>query len=215
VTPVGRIVFCDNDVVLKLAEYNLLQDVCSVLAVGISEVIVLDSAKYYFNGLKRKLARGKDVAYSSTGLDRAIEIAENTVQMTSRVDIDWATECDNIDIGEAQLVSSAIAAGGDSILLTGDKRFIKAVLKTESTKHIASLLRGRIVCLEEIMRSLICNYGIDHIRKAVASAPRCDLGLQIVFGSRFDLPETQVLDGLASMINEINTAAECDWLMRL
>jgi hypothetical protein len=186
-----------------------------VLAVGISEVIVLDSAKYYFNSLKKKLTRGKDIAYSETGLNRAIEFAENSVQMTSRVDIDWATECDNIDIGEAQLVSSAIAAGGDSILLTGDKRFIKALLKTESTKHIANLLRGRIVCLEEIIRSLIINYGIDYIRKAVASAPRCDFGLQIVFGSLFDLPETQVLDGLASMINEINAAAQCDWLMRL
>ncbi len=207
-----RIIFSDNDIILKLADYDLLPEACSVLGVDSTEIAVLDSAKYIFANLKKKLDSGDPIKYTASGLNRAVEFAKAAIQITRQVDIDWSEECDNIDIGEAQLATLAAETGSESLLLSGDKRFLVALAGAEKGEHIADGLRGRVICLEELIKALINEIGFDRVRLAVASAPDCDKGLHLCFGSRFDLPQDQVLDGLASMLSPIVAAHGMGWL---
>jgi len=210
-----RVVFADNDIILKLAEYDLLSDARSLLSVKSTEVVVLDSAKHVYAGLKKKLQRGESVKRSLQGLDRAIEFVEAATQITDKANIDWAEDHDNIDIPEAQLASWTVKTGGESCLLTGDKRFLKALAQADAGEHIFRGLHSRVICLEEVIRALIAELGFDNVRRKVASAPECDTGIQLVFGSTFDLPEEPVKDGLESMLRDITAVTGTGWLKRL
>ncbi|MCL4552507.1 MAG: hypothetical protein M1305_02980 [Candidatus Marsarchaeota archaeon] len=210
-----RVIFSDNDIILKLADYNILSETCSVLGVGSTEIAVLDSAKHVFANLRKKLDRGDPGSHTVAGLDRAIEFAKAATQITEQVSIDWAEEYDNINIGEAQLATWVVETVGESMLLTGDKRFLIALAGAPECRHIADGLRGRVICLEELIRALINEIGFDQVRTAIASVPDCDKGLHQVFGSRFDLPQDQVMDGLVSMLREIAVAHGDGWLGRV
>lgn len=210
-----RVVFADNDIILKLAEYDLLPDTCSLLGVDATEVVVLDSAKFIFARMKQKLQAGKDMKRSHHGLDRAIQFAEAAAHLTERADILWADDCDNIDIGEAQLASWVVESDDCTCLLTSDKRFLKAIAQAEAGKHIFEGLQGRAICLEEVIKALIALLGFEHVRDKIAASALCDTGMQLVFGSSFDLPQQQVMDGLESMLREVESVAGNSWLMRL
>lgn len=210
-----RVIFADNDIILKLAEYDLLHDACSLLDVESTKVFVLDSAKYVYADLKKKLQKGERVKPSFQGLDRAIDFVEAAAQITDKADIDWVEDHDNIDVGEAQLASWTVEAGGETCLLTSDKRFLKALAQANAGEHIFRGLHGRVICLEEVIKALIAELGFDHVRRRVASAPECDTGVQLVFGSKFDLPEEQVMEGFESMLGDVASVIGNDWLTRL
>jgi hypothetical protein len=71
------IVLSDNDIVLKLAAFDLLDAALSLLQVAPTEVYVLDTAKYVFRKNRDKFA-GK---YTRAGMDRAIAFVENAQQV--------------------------------------------------------------------------------------------------------------------------------------
>jgi hypothetical protein len=210
-----RIVFADNDIILKLAEYDVLPDMCSLLGVDSTKVKVLDPAKHIYARLKKRLEAGQNVQRSLQGLDRAIEFAEAATQLTDKADIDWTENRDSIDVGEAQLASWVVESDDGTCLLTSDKRFLKALAQADAGEHIFRGLYGRVICLEEIIKALIAELGFDHVRSRVASAPECDTGMQLVFGSRFDLPHEQVMEGIESMLRDVASVVGNGWLMRL
>jgi len=159
-----------------------------------------------------KTSKGKLNKYSLVGIDRAISFVESTQPTVNYPNLDWSLDLDNIDIGEAQLATWAAESTTASLLLTGDKRFMKAIAIHQEANDIFSQLTGRVVCFEELVKHLIKHIGIDIVRKCVTNSPNCDGALSLVFGNRFDLPESQVIDGLDSMIQDIIKEVGATWL---
>ena len=208
------VVFWDNDVILKLSEYNLLDDACNALGVASDQVRVLPSAKHYFLRMCQKIDKGGAGSYSVAGLERAISFAEQAHAVEDYSNLDWLADCDDIDIGEAQLATWAAGTAESALLLTGDKRFLKALARHDAARDVFYRLAGRVVCLEELVKALIEHLGFERVQEAVASSPQCDRALSNVFGSRFDLPESQVLAGLESLVRGITRDVGDNWLKR-
>jgi hypothetical protein len=87
----------------------------------------------------------------------------------------------------------------------GDKRSLRALAETRTCRPIALRLSGRVICLEQIVRRVIGHFGFAHAREKVVPARACDTALRAVFGSGFDAAEENVLIGLDSYINELET----------
>ncbi|MCX6345983.1 MAG: hypothetical protein NT018_13085 [Armatimonadetes bacterium] len=208
----GLVVFSDNDIILKLSEYNLLYNACDVLGVGLEQVMVLSTAIYIVGGLRDKVANGKNGKYTLAGLNRAIRFLESVYCVEDYPELSWFVAIDNVDIGEAQLATWAVDLNDCSMLLTGDKKFMNALANHPAARHIYDGLCGRVVCLEELIKALIRHMGFDHVRQAVASAPNCDQALNQAFGNRYDQPEAQVVEALDSHIRNILQDVGDGWL---
>jgi hypothetical protein len=209
------LIFADNDILLKLAEYDLLQEACAALSTTPANIRFQPATKHVVLHMRDKAVKGKESPYSQRAFDRAIAFVESASYLTDRPNIDWAEGSEGIDFGEAQLASWAVEAGDDSLLLTGDKRFMKALSGSPAAKHIFRGLHGRVVCLEEILRAIMLTDGVDCVRKAVKHAPKCDQAMSFVFGSHFDLPDEHVWDGIDNLLREITAIVGDGWLKRI
>ena len=69
-------VFADEDIILKLAEYDLLDETCALAQVTPSEVRVRFATPRVLWGKRRKLITGPDPGHTDAGFDRAIAFAE-------------------------------------------------------------------------------------------------------------------------------------------
>ena len=171
--------FClsDNDVILKLAACDLLDDTLAVLNISTDNVYVLPTAKFV-------LAHAIQ-AYSSVVSARVTQFLES-VQT-----IDWEISPEEvllfqdtlgIDAGEA-ILYSATGALQNFIVATGDKVSLKALAKESACQHIAARLAGRVICLEQIIQLCIGRAGFDTIKSKIVPARRCDKALKAIFGS--------------------------------
>lgn len=127
VDSVCDLIFADNDILLKLAEYDLLQEACAALSTAPADIRFQLRMKYWIATEKSKLAKGNAASYSAAAFDRALAFAESGGYLSETVNIDWVEGTEDIDFGEAQLATWTIESGDASLLLTGDKRFMKAL----------------------------------------------------------------------------------------
>ena len=207
------IVLSDNDIVLKLAAFDLLDAALSLLQVAPSDVFVLDTAKYVFRKNRDKFA-GK---YTLAGMDRAIAFVENARQVTEAPDITARTALANIeklDPGELILYLTAVAAPG-SLLLTGDKNSVRALATNPVARPTFEQLTQHVICLEEIIRALITTVNFQTVRASVVPVRECDKMLQSVFGSGMQASEAPVLETLASYIADLERDTGANWLRQL
>ena len=211
----SAVIFADNDILFKLAEYDLLDHACTVLQTEPSAVRVLPSAKYVLLDMKSKLEKGSPCKYSAAAISRASAFVECALPVTDSVDILWSEDVEHVDPGEAILSAAAVASGEDCLLLTGDKRFLKALSQAQSAKRIYDGLCGRVVCLEETLRVIMVTYGVSCVRKAVGASPDCDKAMSLVFGSRFDVPDGGVWAGVESLLRDVINVVGDGWLKRL
>src|SRR6185503_5833439 len=84
------------------------------------------------------------------------------------------------DTGESQLCAVLITRAVPQ-LLTGDKRAIAALARLLDLEDRLEPARGRVRCLEQLVRLLIDRAGIDHVRIAVCAEPSVDRALAMCF----------------------------------
>lgn len=207
----------DNDAILKLSACDLLNEFMSLIGCTPQDAFVLDAARYAFRR-QRDRQRPEDIEkYTLAGLERAVTFAESATRIQSPPDPriqEILTDISNIDPeGDLGLVDKAYALK-DSILLTGDKRCIRAIAANEPIRFIYESLATRVVCLEEVVRALIVALGFDKVRDAVVPVTQCDIMLRVVFGSGMQATEAAVLEALASYITELESALGANWLRR-
>ena len=90
--------------------------------------------------------------------------------------LDTLSAVTDIDPGEAQLF--AVAIENDAKVLSGDKRAMKAVCSVPAAAHA---LQGRIVPVEQVLRQLCNDLGVDAVRTAVAPAMMFDSMISVCF----------------------------------
>lgn len=145
----------DNDVLLKLAACDLFNEAFGALGGTYQDVRTLPTARYVFHAGKP----AKSLKRWGPDITRRFGQFFRTAQA-----IDWVDEThpaaaelgaiDAIDAGEALLFAAAIERD-DSLVLTGDKRCLKAMMQSPSCSATRDSLAGRVVCFEQIIRKSV------------------------------------------------------------
>ena len=171
--------FLDNDIILKLAEYDLLDQLVSLIKAKSRDMYVLDWAGRYFEDKRMSLTSGMNPTHTNAGVDRAVDFANGPLRITegSNDEIhDALALIEDIDAGETEIISAALTWTLNPLVLTGDKRCIKALASEGSISDIRDRLRNHVGCLEEVVRSIIIADGFDSVLKGVKAAPQgCDI----------------------------------------
>lgn len=140
------ICLADNDVIFKLAAYDLLDRALHVLGLSRDDVFVLNTIKYQ---LQKQRSRTKlEAKYGPEGVSRALEFVLSVHEIDSAPDPDdhaILSVIEGIDIGEA-VIFATISTMTGSVLLMGDKRALKALCSSETCSSICARLKGRVIC---------------------------------------------------------------------
>lgn len=211
--------FLDNDLILKLAEYNLLNQLASLLRTESKNMYVLDWAGRYFEKKRKYLVNGTNPTHTNAGIDRALEFANSALHITegSNDEIhDALVPIDDIDPGETEIISAALTWTLNPLVLTGDKRCLRALASEGSLSDIRDRLSNRIGCLEEVVRSIIVVDGFSSVFKGVKAAPQgCDIYIWRTLED-LGLPDWErAILRLDQEVCAVERAASAGWICRL
>jgi hypothetical protein len=189
--------FLDNDVLLKLAGFELLDEAIAALKISPDNLYVLESARFVFRDSPSVIAQ-----YSQSVRDRAITFVKSCHGVLTDVescDFIALSKLKNLDEGEAGLLTAT--NGVESfVLITGDKRCLKALANGVGIATIQQRLRGRVICLEQVILVLIQLLGFEVVKARVVPMRDCDKSLKACFGSGDLATETNVVEALEGYI---------------
>ncbi|NJO39177.1 MAG: hypothetical protein HC865_00350 [Cyanobacteria bacterium RU_5_0] len=196
-----RLLLIDNDALLKLARYGLLDEVIARFDFTITDVRVLATAKYVLLPAKNRLLFCEDEE-SYSRLKSFLKIAKPLDARSADPDLlDAMSAVQNIDTGEALLLAVG-ATARDALIITGDKRSLAALCSHESVAHLANALAGRVISMEVLFSYLVENQ-FTHVQECVRSKPDVDKALNIAFGVTIPASYESVQEALASYINHL------------
>lgn len=194
----SKIVLSDHDILLKLAVWELLDGLPTVLQVARQEVFVLPTAKFKLNKL---VGKSHDQAVWNR-LDAFLRSVREVVWTIPPDEQKLFEDTMGIDPGEAVLFS-ATAQHLDYLLATGDKGSLKALARSPGCRAVVERLKNHVICLEQIVKHSITHFGFEFVRNKVATAPPCDTAMNAVFGSGLLATEENVMSGLDSYIGDL------------
>ncbi|MGE6323214.1 hypothetical protein ACQKEF_23645 [Pseudomonas oryzihabitans] len=193
------IILVDNDVLLKLARYDLLDAYRDLVASEFRnyQFYVLSTAKF------KLMPRNDRLKYCGNGVvaDRLeYFIASASVVNEALVDLDILEVLNaipGIDTGEALLISAVIRSES-AFLMSGDKKAVAALSHDDVLPYTAAL-DCKIYIMEEVVRGLISlNFKVVQI--SIRSSPSVDSAMSNVFGRAHPTDQDGVKAGLASYI---------------
>nr|WP_241199788.1 hypothetical protein [Erwinia billingiae] len=142
-----------------MSQLDLLADGCRLLTQKYGQLYVLDTLIYQLKG-KAALRR-----YGAEAIERVEQCLSQSVFLPfkeiitdSRL-IDLQNSHDHLDEGEMRLLQGML--NHQDILLSGDKRFLKAIADTGFIEEAA--LNNRFVCLEQMICLLINELSLDYV----------------------------------------------------
>lgn len=189
----GRLYCIDNDIIQKLATFELFDETIALFKASRSEVRVLETAKYKFRNLQTKnraeaiRPEAKFVNYA-----KAIELAEALPSIPAMADdvlFTRLSDFEDIQAGEATLTAYAAQflskrETSDAFILTGDKRYLRKLASIRLRWWELSAFHHRFWCLEQLVLWNIREYGFEAVRKKVVPVRDCDQACKAIFGSR-------------------------------
>ena len=158
--------YLDNDVVLKICAYGAAARLIELCTCATLPPAILGLARFT---LRSRIERSKllvDVANAKSNLDIALAGVRLLEPMPEEVetaaDFEAAASAANLslDAGESQLIAMLLNRGGLAFV-TGDKRAAKAVCA------VLPKIEQKLVCLEQVLQTMIEDDGLYPIREAV------------------------------------------------
>ncbi len=195
-----RICFLDNDVLLKLSAYALLDDAIVALNFDPDDLYVLESARFVFRDSQSVVRR-----YSQDIRDRAIAFVRRCHPVRTNVGSDEfiaLSRLKNLDEGEVGLLT-ATKDIPSFITITGDKRCLKAITNGMGIEAVQHRLQGRVICLEQVILLLIRRSGFEWVKVRVVPMWDCDQSLKACFGSGEWAIEENVVAALEGYIEAL------------
>ncbi|WP_440799860.1 hypothetical protein [Serratia marcescens] len=194
-------VLLDNDVVLKLAQLDLLVDGCELLIRNYGQLYVLDTLVYQLRG-RAALRR-----YGAEAIERVQNCLTQGIfslfgeVITDRRLIDLQNNFENLDEGEMRLVQGLL--NHHDLLLSGDKRFLKAIADSGFIEEAA--LNNRFVCLEQVIFFLINELSLEHVNGKVSVAFQGEFRVDSALRTCIGCGRTyeHVIEGLFQQLREL------------
>ncbi len=195
-------VLLDNDVLLKIAIYDLWEPSLEVLGIAPRDVRILPAARFVF----RLNKPGKTDALYGEGVRKRLQaIVEAAGKVEAPADLTHLailSAVQGIDAGEAVLFATA-ATEPASLLLTGDKASLMALVAAPSCAEIVRLLARRAMCWDQLLLRLLDHLTFDPLRDRLLPSLDQDGLVRLLFASRLEAREIEVRTGLASYILHI------------
>lgn len=203
--PTRASLLIDVDAMCKLAHWRLLELLPTITGVDCAACSTLDSTR--FRALKA-VDRPDGKLFKCTDAANAVLSAVETfgeLPQPHAATLAQFQDIAGVDAGEAVMLARLID-DPNALLVTGDKRALRAVAAMDPS--VKASLVARVVPVECIIKCVLDTYGIAELRARVCAWRSIDKALSVVMGSRCDLPESSVRDGLASYLGELH--ALCD-----
>lgn len=209
----GCLYCVDNDIIQKLATFDLFDETIKLFEADSTQVRVLATAKYKFRGDLEKLEKGRlrRPEAKLVNYKRTVEIAETLPQIgQTEVDselFEQLSTFEGIDAGEAVLTAYVAQVlqkneTGEAFILTGDKRYLKALAEV-ALPELQALFANRFWCLEQLILRDIHEYGFEAVRDKIVPVRDCDKACKVVFGSGEHSIEKNVLEVIATYIETL------------
>ena len=176
----------DNDVLIKLAAYRLIESGLAALGDG-SAAVVLGAAPFVvpsaINGHEGIDDKPGALAAWQAAVD-VVEVVEPThdeVALAARLEEAAARLGLPFDFGESQLCAIVVARGLE-LLVTGDKRAITSLVPMWEECDEVGSLRGAVLCLEQVVHRLVGELGPEQVRVAICTERLVDRSLTACMG---------------------------------
>jgi hypothetical protein len=195
------ICFFDNDVLLKLSAFGLLDEAIAALFVNPENLYVLSTAQHVFRKNRKVSAK-----YNESIRDRAIEFVKTCNRVIPEESPEFTVLGRILDVGEATLIA-ATRDVPSFVLMTGDKRCLKALVANSEISEAHKRLQGRVICLEQVLLLLIRRSGFDWVKARVVPMRDYDTALKACFGSGELAIEENVVAALEGYIEALRQAA--------
>jgi hypothetical protein len=117
-----------------------------------------------------------------------------------------------IQEGEA-LLYGLLAESQDCWLTSGDKTAMRALVAQPSLQPVHSLVAGRIICLESILKKLVHADGVAAVAPAWLPLRDTYKSLAIIFSDVNCRGQRQCLECLDSMLNDLQNTLGSDFLL--
>lgn len=199
----SRVLFLDNDAVLKLVACHLFWETVAALGSNQENLRVLSDAKYVFKKSRRVIKK-----YPEAIRLAAFSIVEGCQAIKPEFNPELPElEIEGIDPGERLLIS-ATRNEPAFYLITGDKRCLKALAAASQLAEIRQRLQGRVICLEQVILKLIEVQGFYEVLNKLLNGREYDKALASIFGSGERATEENVLLGLLAYIEDLQRETE-------
>ncbi len=169
------ILLSDNDLVIKLAQCNLIEEALFSLNASASDCYVLNTFQYSLSLRDPDKSIRKYVG-SVQAYDRICELVGRcNILAEGPIDfelIEHMEQIPQIDPGEFALFLHARYhyEGNERFrILTGDKKALSAICNYEEFDAF-SFLTGNVCCMESTLIGLINNFGFDYVNERVIVA---------------------------------------------
>jgi len=197
----NQLILIDNDALLKLARYGLLDEAVAIFGCTPNDVRVLATAKYSLLPAKNRLWLCKDEE-SAARLEEFLRTSTPLDARSANPELlDRLNAVQNIDAGESLLLAVS-ANDRNTLVITGDKRSLAALCSDDSVAQVFSTLAGRVVSMEVLFLYLV-EHQFAYVQERVRSKPNVDKALSIAFGISTPADLNSVREGLSSYINHL------------
>lgn len=178
------IVLSDNDVILKLAQCNLLSQLPVIFGRSPENIFINPAARYQL------LPKNSDKAIRKCGSQVVFEQLEDFIQSVQDIPvvqnshlIEVLGGVSGIDIGEQLLLASCIE-NPNAIFMTGDRRCLCAIAKNQPTLTVIhQRLLDAVVTFESSL--LLCIHGTNqaHVYQNLVNNPKPDGMLKLALSN--------------------------------
>lgn len=193
----------DNDVILKLAATQLLDDWQKTAVKG-GKTRVIASARFFFR--KKKDLSQK---FGEAAVQVSIAFAEKTEtvsQIDNPGDYERLLGISGIDPGEAILFSAAIGLP-DYLIVSGDKVAVKALHAESKCGRFRKKLKGRIIAFEQVILALIKTGNFATVRERIVAAECADTVMRVAFGLGLETTQAKAIEALEHYIADLRKAS--------
>lgn len=196
------IVLADNDIILKLAQCDLLDVLPDILDCQETEVFITPTAKYQL--LPKKTTKALSKCGNEETLTRLTAFLETTHTLPAVNDtalLALLEDIDGIDGGEKFLFAAAVETE-NPLMITGDKRALKALMEHQDQfPSVFSALQNAVVTFESAILLAMQKFGFAIVKQKLLGSPKPDGTLRLVLKS--ETGEEDFVEGLCSFSNEI------------
>lgn len=202
-------VLVDNDVVLKSCCYGIDEPLLELLDDVGATPLILTVTKFVIAGrIKRDrylVNRERADASFNRSFVAWLEVEPTETELALAAEFEAAAQALNLELdgGESQLLALLIERRLP-LLLTGDKRAIVAIERVAAER----LPGPSIVCLEQVMLTLLRRIGLARLRERVCTEPAVDRAMTICFACRSSIIDVaSVEEGLLSYVDYLRKSS--------
>jgi hypothetical protein len=198
-----RKLLLDTDILLILSGLDLFDTAMELFEVERAQAYVLDAVQYQVKGKKFQAQYGEEAINRLRLILPNLKIITEISEPDNRI-LRTLSSVEEIDPGEALLVAKAVA-DVEAILLSGDKRWIRALCKsrTKAVKRIKNQLKEKVVSLEHLLVALLNSVDFETLAIKVHKSKITHITLRILFPPDIIEPESHCREGLLSYIGEL------------